>query len=177
MTGSSSCGPAESACRRPATGPLVASPDHCAADRSRCSNGASHLIAQFSNRRTWKRPSSGHVLRSTTTRPQTSSPHTAPAEATNAVPLTTDLRDAEVVHALCHQAHHRLDPIDVLVSNAGAHPRRPWTETTPAHWGDAPATSLTSHYRLVHEPAPRHGSHWLKPDHRHRLRPRHGGQS
>ncbi|MFJ5050222.1 SDR family NAD(P)-dependent oxidoreductase [Streptomyces sp. NPDC088719] len=48
-----------------------------------------------------------------------------------------DLRDAEAARALCHQAHDQLGPIDILVSNAGAYPRRPWTETRPAHWDEA----------------------------------------
>jgi 3-oxoacyl-[acyl-carrier protein] reductase len=71
-----------------------------------------------------------------------------------AVPLGADLRNAEAVRALCHQAHDRLGPIDILVSNAGAYPRRPWTETTPAYWDDALATNLTSHYLLAHELTP-----------------------
>ncbi|MEU6987999.1 SDR family oxidoreductase [Streptomyces sp. NPDC046324] len=68
-----------------------------------------------------------------------------------AVPLAADLRDAESIHALCHQAHDRLGPIDILISNAGAYPRRPWHEMTPTHWDDALATNLTSHYLLAHE--------------------------
>ncbi|MCB5910151.1 SDR family NAD(P)-dependent oxidoreductase [Streptomyces pinistramenti] len=68
-----------------------------------------------------------------------------------AIPLEADLRDAEAVRALCHQAQDALDPIDILVSNAGAYPRRPWTETKPAHWDDALAINLTSHYLLAHE--------------------------
>ncbi|MFF5128884.1 SDR family NAD(P)-dependent oxidoreductase [Streptomyces syringium] len=68
-----------------------------------------------------------------------------------AVALAADLREDEAVHALCHQAHDRLGPIDILVSNAGAYPRRPWTETTSSHWDDALATNLTSHYLLAHE--------------------------
>ncbi|MFE3074270.1 SDR family NAD(P)-dependent oxidoreductase [Streptomyces sp. NPDC059247] len=71
-----------------------------------------------------------------------------------AVPLAADLRDAEALHDLCQQAHDRLGPIDILVSNAGTYPRRPWTETTPIHWGDALATNLTSHYLLAHELTP-----------------------
>lgn len=70
------------------------------------------------------------------------------------VPLGADLRNAEAVRALCRQAHDRLGPIDILVSNAGAYPRRPWTETTPTHWDDALATNLTSHYLLAHELTP-----------------------
>lgn len=71
-----------------------------------------------------------------------------------AVALAADLREEEAVHALCHQAHDRLGPIDILVSNAGAYPRRPWTETTSSHWDDAVATNLTSHYLLAHELTP-----------------------
>ncbi|MEW2576084.1 SDR family NAD(P)-dependent oxidoreductase [Streptomyces syringium] len=71
-----------------------------------------------------------------------------------AVALAADLREDEAVHALCHQAHDRLGPIDILVSNAGAYPRRPWTETTTSHWNDALATNLTSHYLLAHELTP-----------------------
>ncbi|WP_370421877.1 SDR family NAD(P)-dependent oxidoreductase [Streptomyces sp. QH1-20] len=71
-----------------------------------------------------------------------------------AVALAADLREDEAVHALCHQAHDRLGPIDILVSNAGAYPRRPWTETTSSHWDDALATNLTSHYLLAHELTP-----------------------
>ncbi|MER0241028.1 SDR family oxidoreductase [Streptomyces sp. HSW2009] len=70
------------------------------------------------------------------------------------IPLAADLRDTESVRSLCHKAHDRLGPIDILVSNAGAYPRRPWTETTPAHWDDALATNLTSHYLLTHELTP-----------------------
>ncbi|MEU0691308.1 SDR family NAD(P)-dependent oxidoreductase [Streptomyces uncialis] len=71
-----------------------------------------------------------------------------------AIPLGADVRNAEAVHALCQQAHDRLGPIGILISNAGAYPRRPWTETTPAHWDDALATNLTSHYLLAHELSP-----------------------
>ncbi|WP_018567169.1 SDR family NAD(P)-dependent oxidoreductase [Streptomyces sp. PsTaAH-124] len=71
-----------------------------------------------------------------------------------AVSLEADLRDAEAVRSLCQQARDELGPIDILVSNAGAYPRRPWTETTPTHWDDALATNLTSHYLLAHELSP-----------------------
>ncbi|MFF1645247.1 SDR family NAD(P)-dependent oxidoreductase [Streptomyces sp. NPDC058240] len=71
-----------------------------------------------------------------------------------AVPLRADLRDAEAVRALCHRAQDALDPIDILVSNAGAYPRRPWPETTPTHWDDTLATNLTSHYLLAQELTP-----------------------
>ncbi|MFC9266417.1 SDR family NAD(P)-dependent oxidoreductase [Streptomyces zhihengii] len=71
-----------------------------------------------------------------------------------AILLAADLRDSESVRVLCHQAHDRLGPIDILVSNAGAYPRRLWTETTPAHWDEALATNLTSHYLLAHELTP-----------------------
>lgn len=71
-----------------------------------------------------------------------------------AIPLAADLREAEAVRALCHQAHNRLDPIDILISNAGAYPRHLWTDTTSAHWGEALATNLTSHYLLAHELTP-----------------------
>ncbi|MEU3264420.1 MULTISPECIES: SDR family NAD(P)-dependent oxidoreductase [Streptomyces] len=71
-----------------------------------------------------------------------------------AIPLAADLRDSESVRALCHQAHDRLGPIDILVSNAGAYPRRPWTETTPARWDEALSINLTSHYLLAHELTP-----------------------
>ncbi|MFF9398071.1 SDR family NAD(P)-dependent oxidoreductase [Streptomyces sp. NPDC014744] len=71
-----------------------------------------------------------------------------------AISLAADLRDAEAVRALCHQAHDQLGPIDILVSNAGAYPRRTWTETTPAHWDEALASNLTSHYLLAHELTP-----------------------
>jgi 3-oxoacyl-[acyl-carrier protein] reductase len=71
-----------------------------------------------------------------------------------AIPLEADLRDPDAVRALCHQAHDQLGPIDILVSTAGAYPRRSWTETTPAHWDDMLATNLTSHYLLAHELTP-----------------------
>ncbi|EGX59792.1 short-chain dehydrogenase/reductase SDR [Streptomyces zinciresistens K42] len=71
-----------------------------------------------------------------------------------AISLAADLRDAEAVRALCHQAHDQLGPIDILVSNAGAYSRRPWRETTPAHWDEALASNLTSHYLLTHELTP-----------------------
>ena len=71
-----------------------------------------------------------------------------------AVPLSADLRDPASVHALCQQAHERLGPIDILVSNAGAYPRIPWAQTTPGRWREALATNLTSHYLLAHELTP-----------------------
>jgi 3-oxoacyl-[acyl-carrier protein] reductase len=71
-----------------------------------------------------------------------------------AVPLGADLREDEAVRTLCHQAQDALGPIDILVSNAGAYPRRPWTKTTPAHWDEALATNLTSHYLLAHALTP-----------------------
>ncbi|AZS70581.1 short-chain dehydrogenase [Streptomyces lydicus] len=69
----------------------------------------------------------------------------------NAVPFEADLRDSDAVRTLCRQAQDELGPIDILVSCAGAYPRRPWAETTPDHWEDALATNLTSHYLLAHE--------------------------
>ncbi|MFF8715206.1 SDR family NAD(P)-dependent oxidoreductase [Streptomyces sp. NPDC015184] len=72
----------------------------------------------------------------------------------NAIPLAADVREAEAVSTLCHQAHDALGPIDIVVSNAGAYPRRPWTETTPTHWDEALATNLTSHYLLAHKLTP-----------------------
>ncbi|MFF3848686.1 SDR family NAD(P)-dependent oxidoreductase [Streptomyces sp. NPDC002328] len=71
-----------------------------------------------------------------------------------AIPLAADVRNAEAVRTLSHQAHDRLGPVDILVSNAGAYPRQPWMETTPAHWDEALATNLTSHYLLAHELTP-----------------------
>ncbi|MFB8216100.1 SDR family NAD(P)-dependent oxidoreductase [Streptomyces anulatus] len=71
-----------------------------------------------------------------------------------AISLAADLRDTVAVRTLCHQAGDALGPIDILVSNAGAYPRRPWPETTPAHWDEALATNLTSHYLLTHELTP-----------------------
>lgn len=71
-----------------------------------------------------------------------------------AISLAADLRHEEAVGALCHQAHNRLGPIDILISNAGAYPRHPWRETTPAHWDEVLATNLTSHYLLAHELTP-----------------------
>ncbi len=44
--------------------------------------------------------------------------------------------------------------MDILVSNAGAYPRRSWPETTPTHWEDALATNLTCHYLLARELTP-----------------------
>ncbi|WP_405643999.1 SDR family NAD(P)-dependent oxidoreductase [Streptomyces uncialis] len=71
-----------------------------------------------------------------------------------AISLAAEVRNSEAVHVLCQQAHDRLGPIGILISNAGAYPRRPWMETTPAHWDDALATNLTSHYLLAHELTP-----------------------
>ncbi|MFC8760858.1 SDR family NAD(P)-dependent oxidoreductase [Streptomyces sp. NPDC057193] len=71
-----------------------------------------------------------------------------------AIPMAADVRNAEAVRALCHQAHDQLGPIDILISNAGAYPRRPWTETAPTHWDEALATNLTSHYLLAHQLTP-----------------------
>ncbi|MFF7096252.1 SDR family NAD(P)-dependent oxidoreductase [Streptomyces rubradiris] len=71
-----------------------------------------------------------------------------------AISLAADLRDTVAVRTLCHQAGDALGPIDILVSNAGAYPRRPWPETTPAHWNEALATNLTNHYLLAHELTP-----------------------
>lgn len=71
-----------------------------------------------------------------------------------AIPLDADLCEPDAVRVLCRQAHEHLGPIDVLVSNAGAYPRVPWTETTPDHWHDALTTNLTSHYLLARELTP-----------------------
>lgn len=79
--------------------------------------------------------------------------HITDSEGT-AVPLEADLREDEAVRALCHQVHDALGTVDILVSNAGAYPRRPWPETTPTHWDDALATNLTSHYLLAYELTP-----------------------
>ncbi|MFB7630445.1 SDR family NAD(P)-dependent oxidoreductase [Streptomyces sp. NPDC056149] len=71
-----------------------------------------------------------------------------------AIALEADLRDPRAVHTLCQQAHERLGPVDVLVSNAGAYPRIPWTETTPSSWQEGLETNLTSHYLLAHAITP-----------------------
>ncbi|MDQ0958071.1 3-oxoacyl-[acyl-carrier protein] reductase [Streptomyces sp. B4I13] len=74
--------------------------------------------------------------------------------AVTVLSLAADLRDPASVHALCQQAHERLGPIDILVSNAGAYPRMPWAQTTPGRWREALDTNLTSHYLLAHELTP-----------------------
>ncbi|MFF4989306.1 SDR family NAD(P)-dependent oxidoreductase [Streptosporangium saharense] len=71
-----------------------------------------------------------------------------------ALPLTADLREAGAVHALCCQARDRFGQIDILVSNAGAYPRRPWTETAHDYWDDTLSVNLTSHFLLAHELTP-----------------------
>ncbi|WP_175409782.1 SDR family NAD(P)-dependent oxidoreductase [Streptomyces sp. TRM64462] len=71
-----------------------------------------------------------------------------------AISLAADVRNAEAVRALCRQAHDQVGPVDILISNAGAYPRYPWTETTPARWDEALTTNLTSHYLLAHELTP-----------------------
>ncbi|MFF1351185.1 SDR family NAD(P)-dependent oxidoreductase [Streptomyces sp. NPDC058322] len=76
------------------------------------------------------------------------------ASLPSCVSLSADLRDAEAVRSLCHRAQEALGPVDILVSNAGAYPRRSWPETTPTHWEDTLATNLTSHYLLAHELTP-----------------------
>ncbi|MYY18196.1 MULTISPECIES: SDR family NAD(P)-dependent oxidoreductase [unclassified Streptomyces] len=76
------------------------------------------------------------------------------ASLSSCISLSADLRDAEAVRSLCRRAHEALGPVDILVSNAGAYPRRPWPETTPTHWEDTLATNLTSHYLLAHELTP-----------------------
>ncbi|RZD82233.1 SDR family NAD(P)-dependent oxidoreductase [Streptomyces albidoflavus] len=71
-----------------------------------------------------------------------------------AIALGADLRDPESVRALCREAQEALGPINILVSCAGAYPRRTWPETTLAHWDEALATNLTSHYLLTHSLTP-----------------------
>ncbi|MGY3681571.1 SDR family NAD(P)-dependent oxidoreductase [Streptomyces sp. TE33382] len=73
------------------------------------------------------------------------------ASLPSCISLSADLRDAEAVRSLCRRAQEALGPVDILVSNAGAYPRRSWPETTPTHWEDTLATNLTSHYLLAHE--------------------------
>ncbi|WP_406452619.1 SDR family oxidoreductase [Streptomyces sp. NBC_00876] len=73
------------------------------------------------------------------------------ASLSSCISLSADLRDAEAVRSLCHRAQEALGSVNILVSNAGAYPRRSWPETTPTHWEDALATNLTSHYLLAHE--------------------------
>ncbi|MFB7761516.1 SDR family NAD(P)-dependent oxidoreductase [Streptomyces xiamenensis] len=76
------------------------------------------------------------------------------ASLSSCVSLSADLRDAQAVRSLCHQVHEALGPVDILVSNAGAYPRRSWPETTPTYWEDTLSTNLTSHYLLAHELTP-----------------------
>ncbi|SHL23605.1 SDR family NAD(P)-dependent oxidoreductase [Actinacidiphila paucisporea] len=73
------------------------------------------------------------------------------ADGGTARPVEADLRDLDAVRDLCQQAHSRLGPVDILVSNAGAYPRTSWAGTTPNVWDDMLATNLTSHYLLAHE--------------------------
>jgi NAD(P)-dependent dehydrogenase (short-subunit alcohol dehydrogenase family) len=73
------------------------------------------------------------------------------AEGGTARSVEADLRDLDAVRDLCQQAHSRLGPVDILVSNAGAYPRTSWAGTTPNVWDDMLATNLTSHYLLAHE--------------------------
>ncbi len=80
--------------------------------------------------------------------------HITRAGGGHAVALEADLREHNAVRALCHQAHEELGTIDILVSNAGAYPRIPWTETTPDRWNDALSTNLTSHYFFARELTP-----------------------
>ncbi|MBB4986569.1 hypothetical protein GGE06_007537 [Streptomyces sp. SFB5A] len=74
-------------------------------------------MKRLSNRRTYKLPSSEHVLHSTTTRPQTSSPRTAPTEAATLSPDDRPPQGRGHAHPL-PPGHHQPDPIDFLVSNA-----------------------------------------------------------
>lgn len=82
---------------------------------------------------------------------------------TRTVSLSADLRDADAVHTLHHQATTRLGrPVDILISNAGAYPRTPWPTMTTADWHNALADNLTSHYHLAQAVTPgmtsrRHG--------------------
>ncbi|WP_406382781.1 SDR family NAD(P)-dependent oxidoreductase [Streptomyces sp. NBC_01618] len=76
------------------------------------------------------------------------------ASLPSCISLSADLRDAEAVRSLCRRAQEALGPVNILVSNAGAYPRRSWPETTPTHWEDTLATNLTSHYLLAHELTP-----------------------
>ncbi|MER6011555.1 SDR family NAD(P)-dependent oxidoreductase [Streptomyces bluensis] len=71
-----------------------------------------------------------------------------------AVVVEADLRNPDAVRALCQRARNEHGPIDILVSNAGAYPRTPWTKTTPDYWNEALATNLTSHYLLTRELTP-----------------------
>ncbi|WP_030741604.1 SDR family NAD(P)-dependent oxidoreductase [Streptomyces griseus] len=76
------------------------------------------------------------------------------ASLPSCISLSADLRDAEAVRSLCRRVQEALGPVDILVSNAGAYPRRSWPETTPTHWEGTLATNLTSHYLLAHELTP-----------------------
>jgi 3-oxoacyl-[acyl-carrier protein] reductase len=76
------------------------------------------------------------------------------ADGGTARPLEADLRDPDAIRALCRQAHARLGPVDILVSNAGTYPRTSWADTTPAFWDEMLATNLTAHYLLAQELTP-----------------------
>jgi 3-oxoacyl-[acyl-carrier protein] reductase len=74
---------------------------------------------------------------------------------TRAIPLSADLRDPDAILTLHHQATTRLGgPIDILISNAGAYPRTPWSAMITTDWNDALADNLTSHYHLAQAVTP-----------------------
>jgi len=60
-----------------------------------------------------------------------------------------DLRNQGDIERLCATAADQRGPISILVSNAGAYPRIPWTELTPDRWHHSLNLNLTSHYLLA----------------------------
>jgi 3-oxoacyl-[acyl-carrier protein] reductase len=60
-----------------------------------------------------------------------------------------DLRDQGDIEHLCTTATEHSGPVSILVSNAGAYPRTPWTNLSPDRWHESLDLNLTSHYLLA----------------------------
>lgn len=63
--------------------------------------------------------------------------------------MTGDLTDPAVQHQLQHQVTNLDDRLQVAVSNAGAYPRIPWRDTTPAVFARQLEVNLTTHAALA----------------------------
>ena len=72
-----------------------------------------------------------------------------------------DLRDRGDIERLCVTATEHSGPVSILVSNAGAYPRTPWSDLTPEDWHESLNLNLTSHYLLAQALTPAMADqHW-----------------